>query len=182
MTRPLPTVPSSTILGPRHRARRALRIVFLDIDGVLNSRPFLMTRPAAASHREAALNAFDPRAIRRLERIVKEADAKVVISSAWRHAYPSVLIGEFLAHHGFTGTVIDSTPSIPRRGGDERGYEIREWLLRQPAVTAFVILDDIRTMGPLQHALVNTSSETGLLDSHVVLALKILRSDSLRYP
>lgn len=158
------------------RPRKRLKIVFLDIDGVLNSSPFLAQRRAASSHREAALLAIDPLAVGRLDMLVRSSSAKVVVSSAWRHAYSSEQIGAFLMHHGFTGEVIDSTPTLHVG----RGYEIREWLIRQPAVESFVILDDIKEMAPLQYALVNTSSDTGLLDVHVDRALKILRVPTRR--
>jgi hypothetical protein len=163
-----------------------MKVVFLDIDGVLNSTPFfdaLRRREPGVIRRiydkETWIDMLDPIAVRRLDRLVTGAGAKVVISSSWRHEHPPAQIAGFLKHHGFTGVVIDATPVLVGEGMG-RGDEIRLWLLRQPQVTAFVVLDDIRDMGPVQHALVNTSMQSGLLDFHVDRALAILRSEALR--
>lgn len=51
-------------------------LVFLDIDGVLNNESFLLKSGGA--------EAFDPDNVKLLNKLIKETNASVVISSAWR--------------------------------------------------------------------------------------------------
>ncbi len=55
-----------------------MRVIFLDIDGVLNSHR------TAAAYREPLMRKLDPVSVKLLHRIVSKADAKLVISSTWR--------------------------------------------------------------------------------------------------
>ena len=51
------------------------KIIFLDIDGVLNSETYDKNRTAGA---------IDPECAKRLNRIIKETNADIVISSSWK--------------------------------------------------------------------------------------------------
>lgn len=55
-----------------------LRIIFLDIDGVLNDRKTRSQSPDGFTF-------VDTPKIRRLKRIIDTTDAKVVLSSDWRY-------------------------------------------------------------------------------------------------
>jgi hypothetical protein len=68
-----------------------MNIIFLDFDGVLNSRPFFANRIAEARIElyetlgEAADS--DPANVAELERLVQATGASIVISSSWRHCH-----------------------------------------------------------------------------------------------
>ena len=135
------------------------RVIFLDIDGVLNSAPFL--GEGADLPWEAMI---DPRAVARLNALVRATGAAIVVSSSWRCHVPLARIARILGDHGFDGEIIGATPRRP----SSRGAEIQAWLDEAAdGPDAFVILDDVSDMGPLTPHLVLTSFDEGLLDAHV---------------
>lgn len=154
------------------------RAIFLDIDGVLNSRSYMEHRrhlPRPTPH------SIDALTIPRLNAITDRTGAKIVISSTWRLGWnpetdpsPVWRLYRILTAHGVTGDIIDVTPSYDDSENDgriilgrERGHEIQAWLDANPGVESFAILDDDADMVHLKHRLVQTHFETGLLDEHV---------------
>lgn len=119
-----------------------MRIIFLDIDGVLNW--------TGTEDRYCGFIGLDPELIARFNRIIDAVpDAKIVISSTWRHAMAGSYGGyktfkgliKLLHDRGLKGTIIDKTPK--RFSYVPRGSEIREWLEdNEGKYTSFVILDD----------------------------------------
>lgn len=181
-----------------------MRVLFLDFDGVLNSswdlqddgRSFSTAELAAAQalipyvdgpaylHKVALdLRCINPVAIERLNRIVEQSGAKVVVSSSWRKAYTTEGLQRLLAHLGFVGHVIDRTPQLPRvREGlssvpASRGSEIAAWIASRLSHVEFVILDDDTDMDELAHRHVKTQLSVGLSEANVraVLTLFNLR-------
>jgi len=118
------------------------RIIMLDIDGVLNSH-----RSAVAMQ---TFHTLDPIAVKMLFRVVTLAEAKIVISSTWRHdkQWLTTIWGALRqagwpwVHSGFLPLgecpIIDRTDSLP---GD-RGIEIQAWLDANPEYDDYIILDD----------------------------------------
>lgn len=138
-------------------------IVFLDIDGVLNSEDFYRRHDPIPSP------PLDPVAIARLDRLCAASGAAVVLSTAWR-GEPRLL--GWLRERGFHGVIIGQTP---RLGRVERGDEIAAWLNRHgPPDAPFVILDDWDDMGRLRPRLVQTDQLFGLQDRHVATALELI--------
>lgn len=167
-----------------------MKVIFLDLDGVANSRDYLLHRRHL--HRPTP-HSIDATTVPRLNAITDRTGAKIVISSSWRLApYPEHDPGpvwrlrRILETHGVTGDIIDVTPSFFERYSDhpeddtivgvckERGHEIQAWLDEHPEVTAFAILDDRDDMVHLKHRLVQTSYEFGLLDEHVERVVAML--------
>ena len=77
------------------------KIIFLDIDGVLNSESYFKNKIAGV---------IDPECVRRLNRIIKETDADIVISSSWKLS-PSSVYAEF-NDVGIEGNIIGMTPNF----------------------------------------------------------------------
>lgn len=92
-----------------------------------------------------------------LEKLCKEFNADIVITSTWRKDYG--LACECLYNSGLSKTirVIDKTPWLD----GYRGAEIDAWLKEHPC-PAFVILDDDTDMEPYMDHLVKTDSDTGI--------------------
>jgi hypothetical protein len=119
-----------------------MKIIFLDFDGVLNHQNWYKHRMEKVDHNELydhyPFYEFDPESIEQLNRVVDETQAKVVISSTWRHGRSVTELQELLDRVGFTGEVIDKTPSFYAAGTDNldnkinytipRGCEIDWWL------------------------------------------------------
>lgn len=152
-----------------------MRVIFLDIDGVLNSAEwFEKTKDVRSglSRIDELQEMLDPRAVELLNGLVDRAGATVVLSSSWRVAYGMDFIQRALVARGFTGKLSDRTPTM----GSPRGREIQAWLdkrLEKPE--AFIILDDNSDMLHLSHRLVQTTWGTGLQIGHVERAEAMLK-------
>lgn len=149
------------------------RVLFLDIDGVLNHRAiFLPSRQGSP---------LCPEAIARLRLVVMRTACRVVLSSTWRmlphHVAQLRQAGGFPAAHEDWRTV--ELP-VEMRGGlihpdHHRGREIAEWLSRHPDTSRFAIVDDDDDMLPEQRPFfVRTSFDHGLLDDHAEQLVRIL--------
>ena len=166
-----------------------MRVVFLDIDGVLNHAT--TRHDVAPSTTEPLPIPIAPECMQRLNRLIAETGAKVVISSSWRKFARWQDLGPALVRHGLVGDVIGETPDLPndatwlanweKRHGRpfefdrlERGWEIGEWLNAHPEVTSFVILDDVSDMDWLRPWLVLTHPCDGLDDPDVERAKYLL--------
>jgi hypothetical protein len=153
-----------------------MRVVFLDFDGVLNSRA-LVERSSAPQ--EPGLDLLAEDAVARVERLCIDARAGIVVTSTWRLTYDLPGLEGMLRAKGLATTpVLDVTPMIPHKRG--RGQEIQLWLdgarrARSASVEGIVILDDEPDMLHLMPWLVQSSFETGLTDAHVALAQSVLR-------
>jgi hypothetical protein len=102
------------------------RIIFLDIDGVLNCKR--TPNPRKFPY------VVDPPLLKRFKRVVEQTGAEVVLTSTWRYD-PA---GLFSARHWgipFSGAVPDM-PDKPRRD------EILAWLKTREDVRRFAVLDD----------------------------------------
>ncbi len=168
-----------------------MRVIFLDIDGVLNHCNTRDSRTPTAD--EKLPIPLAPECVARLNRLVVETGAKVVISSSWRLFARWQDLGPALLRHGVVADIIDETPDLvndapwlerwrTREGAPfqyermERGWEIREWLAAHPEVEQFVILDDCSDMAELKPWLVLTDPIDGLDDPDVERAKFLLCS------
>lgn len=144
-----------------------MKILFLDIDGVLNSRQFFLK---VAGQNLLPDDKIDPDMVARLNQITDATGAHIVVSSTWRYAYQNNLSGlqSMLKRHGVTGLVIGMTNT----DNHARGLQIKQWLDWHANADAFVILDDDSDDQMLH--LVKTTFDLGLQDNHVADAIKIL--------
>lgn len=120
-----------------------MKVIFLDIDGVLCSdRSCLafggMPHPWPADHQDWHL--FDPVAVALLGVATKTTGAVCVLSSSWRILLPSLSrLGRWLGV-----PIIDKTRQT--QGNEPRGQQIQDWLDAHPDVTQYAILDDSTDM------------------------------------
>jgi hypothetical protein len=159
-----------------------MKIVFLDIDGVLNSHAYSVERNLADPTHEMRAGflpknprfwapMIDKKAMPRLNKIIAETDAKIVISSSWRHANPAKKMQTILELAGFVGEVIDQTPVME----GPRSWEISSWLAANATAKRFVILDDGKSAGEgLEKWFIHTDLSHGLQDEHVARAIILL--------
>jgi HAD domain in Swiss Army Knife RNA repair proteins len=103
-----------------------MKIIFLDIDGVLNcnNTPNPRNFPYVV----------DKKLLARLKKLLDRTGAKVVLTSSWR-LDP---IGIFAAKH-WGVPLMDVCPDMPKR---PRRDEVLTWLSRHPKVTRYAIIDD----------------------------------------
>lgn len=163
-----------------------MKIVFLDIDGVLNSESFWSDKTQGARYREAVANGcskteqlalanIDPKAVDLLNKILEETDAELVISSTWR---THLELPEILAFMGVKKQIYSVTPTTLKR---HRGTEIQMWLDCHPDIDNYIILDDDSDMlnKQLNH-FIHTSWKNGLTLDHVDKAIKILNNGAIK--
>lgn len=111
-----------------------MKVIFLDIDGVLNSsRTCLAFGGFPHSFENDHLSRFDRVALTLIRRIAKAAGAKFVLSSSWRILHELEEVAQ-----GLDLPIIDKTPSL----AGNRGQEIQHWLNQHPEVESYAIIDD----------------------------------------
>ncbi len=164
-----------------------MKIVFLDVDGVLDSLQYWQ---GVEAYGEAPL---DPDAVKRLARLVEQAGGRnavaLVLTSSWRVGWErdaalcgneGTLLNEALAEEGLF--VFDRT-TVESVGG--RPQEIKKWLREYPGkVESFVILDDANFLwdeeGLTPYWVQTDFQFGGLKDEHIAQALAILQKQPLR--
>ncbi len=123
---------------PEPEEGKVRKVIFLDIDGVLN-------RDDGGPKIEECL-------AKRLAHIVEETGAEIVLSSSWRGAYVSHVNPDYNYQNKdvallismlekYQLSIMDVTPDLTS-GAYARPLEIRAWLLEQGNLERFVILDD----------------------------------------
>ena len=177
---------------------QAMKIIFLDFDGVLVTRRSLRRRSpedrktldevAAIAHKG------DPACVGELNRVCAATGARIVVSSSWRkvgaHLNSLEYVKDVLRVWGVTAEAVGVTPQLERpvcfvdAGGNKRtiyqsalrGTEIQEWLTAnvEPPVTNFAIVDDESDMCHLLPRLVQTEFEEGLTPAHADRLIQML--------
>ena len=167
-----------------------MKVIFLDIDGVVNtlqisSQPFNTRSGKIKRAGGFYYNICTPRdkqvsniqAIEWLNKLCIETQASIVISSTWRLAkgdYERTC--EALYNSGLRPEIriIGCTPRIYAGWDIPRGVEIQDFLTGHPDITQYVILDDDADMGDLVDHLVQTNTYIGFTYPDYIKALDIL--------
>lgn len=148
-----------------------MKILFLDIDGVLNSRKSYI-----------GMTPIDIESWNMLKKVLEKTDTKIVLSSTWRkgerdkNEYLVKLeeIGLFDYTHEDWRT-ITNLPQISDFIYPSRGDEIQEWLDRHSEVDNYAIIDDDTDMreNQIPH-FVQTDFDSGMLPIHAEMLIEIL--------
>lgn len=155
-----------------------MKVIFLDIDGVLNCQSFFANEQRPISGPYAFL---DKNRLLLLHAIVSQTDAKIILSSTWK-----VSLNKKLQAQDLMGTfLLDALNDVHLQLFDKteqtrlpRGDEIRRWLFLHPEVTHFIILDDLTEIDAnwqeLTPHLVQTDYFNGLTATLTQIAIKKL--------
>lgn len=114
---------------------KPLRVLFLDIDGVLNSKRTQVAfgdRPHDFSHFYRPK--FDEVAITLIRKLCRLAGLSVVVSSSWKYYHSASEIAA-----GLQLDIMGVTPNVD----GIRGLEIQKWLDEHPEVVQYAIVDDL---------------------------------------
>ncbi len=120
-----------------------MKILFLDIDGVLNNQTHFQNKQIDTSR-------FDKTNVSALNKIVEETNAKVVISSTWRVLYSLEELKEIFKEEGVKADIMGYTESLHNVETFEmasRGFEISEWIRKNQnsfknGIENYAIIDD----------------------------------------
>ena len=166
------------------------KIIFLDIDGVLNpvyhmNSLYKMWKASEGEIKSKDVygDLFFDQNCAALKFIIKETDAKIVISSTWRLAGLTIMQSMWFERN-LAGNVIDITPTeidLVNAGKEQfydnvcRGAEIAYWIKKNNYKGKYIIIDDTEDMLDSQKPLfVVTNSNFGLTQKDALKAVEIL--------
>ena len=117
-----------------------MKILFLDIDGVLNSEKSLLSYRAANPKGSLPIQepeSWIPEAVTQLKRIISETGCELVISSCWRTTLDKL---EIAFNYWGLPEWFSITPESP---SGYRGEEIDLWIKGKSTIESFAIVDDV---------------------------------------
>ena len=119
-----------------------MKVIFLDIDGVLN---------LCYEGRDEYGSFFHPHLVDNLRLLIEKTGAKIVISSTWRFSGLTIM-KEMWEKRELPGEVIGVTPNFMAHYKTTlcRGKEIDAYLEENKDIERYVILDDDSDMEPHQ--------------------------------
>lgn len=108
-----------------------MKVIFLDIDGVLN---------VFNDGSDALGHLFNIDYVNNLKKLVEVTQAKIVVSSNWKH-----LLVKINDERGYGLEIHDKTPDLYDISDPLlRSKEIDAWLVKHPETEKYVILDDMQ--------------------------------------
>lgn len=150
-----------------------MKVIFLDIDGVLVNLPALQAGRVDDGNCRAA-----PECVRWLNWITEQTSARIIVSSNWRKFHTLPRLRAFLRRWGVTAPILGVTPDLSERRtvyvAVPRGLEIQAAIHARPQIERFVILDDDADMTGLMGQLVQTCYETGLTEADARRCVELL--------
>ena len=154
-----------------------MKVIFLDIDGVLNSEESV-DRAIEAAHNRGderptmdELNCDAP-LTERFVSFIEQHNIKIVLSSSWRwHTLESTI--EHFKDTPFKCLIPYMVGVTPRFDSRIRGEEIQWYLDNHLEITKYVIVDDDTDMLEHQH-FIHVNDFTGLTDKNFEEILRFL--------
>lgn len=149
-------------------------VIFLDVDGVLNSDEFLKR------HKKEIINMEH---VKILREIVDETDASIILSSSWKCGWSKDEIDPFCKPlvKALESAGLEIADKVPEFIGKEK--EILQWLLSHPSVKGVLILDDAPLrldayrLEPYFLQTQYYGLEGGLREEHINTAVEILNKE-----
>lgn len=152
------------------------KIIFLDIDGVLNSNQYWASIQDKKKTMPEMEFELDPKCLRNLKKIVDETHSKIVVTSTWKRLKSR--IEKFKNHVSQYGLYVHDLAPCHPDGAIHRGDEIRQYLEgHKGEVDKFILLDDeeFPDFNELTNYLVKTNFfKGGLCAEHVEEAIQRL--------
>ena len=156
-----------------------MKLIFLDIDGVLNHENTKVVAPSGSL-------GIEDECISRLARIVSETEAKIILTSDWKIGWESFpeccsedanYLNRMLQKHGLKIHAKTYDEHVYDRFFEDRGRGIHRFLETQMNVTGYVVLDDHVFADfdkEIKEHLVLTDYRVGLTDSDVEKSIDLL--------
>ena len=146
-----------------------MKVIFLDIDGVLNNYE---TRDVYRG-----CTGIDRLLVSNLNAVVVATGAVVVVSSTWRILHTVEELQEILKNYGFRGQVIGKTSQMNNVADRwRRGNEIDEYVKSLgDDLESFVIVDDASSAGSVHpNNFVQTDFVKALTMKHAIQMIRVL--------
>ena len=160
-----------------------MKVIFLDIDGVLNNDQHTEFTNGFKKSAVGDAQMQDPESVKVLNTIISKTNSKIVISSDWRFMGLDKLI-PILRQWGVDGEIIGETDQI---SNSPRGWEIQKWMgdwdysegrKRSVDIESYLILDDYSDMMYDQrNNFIHVNNDSGLQEKHINKAVQILNNE-----
>ena len=170
-----------------------MNVIFLDIDGVVNTL-IIDTKPFKTDRGQISRDGFyyklnmpddgevsNRQAVMWLNKLCKETNAKIVITSTWRFGDNGLEKTKKALYNSGLLKEIEIIGETPRKYNynNIRGYEIEEYLNQHPEIDNYVIIDDDLDMLTKQmNNFVVTDTNIGMTYNTYVRAKEILNVGS----
>ena len=162
-----------------------MRVIFLDIDGVLNSTFWNEENQKELSDGKLV----DETKVKLLAEIVKKTNAMIVLHSGWRFWFDDLLnpirdeakyFVSILEHNGLK--VYDKTPDLTteeirrtKKFSLVKAQEILMWIGQHKDIETYIMIDDLDLNNDvIQKSLIRTDSTNGLSEENVLDAIECL--------
>lgn len=152
---------------------KSQKILFLDIDGVLNSKIYYkyIYKPEEGHGR------FDPYCVVLIRRLIEEFSLQVVITSTWRNGVVERLMKEL--EESNLMQYLHSDWHTPILRSVNRGKEIQLWLDNHPETEDYIIIDDNENLLEYQlNKFVKTDNYAGMAQMQYHQARNLLLTES----
>lgn len=163
-----------------------MKVIFLDIDGVLNSDQYMSSESYKLECEQAGITNhlsydvvskahhlhIDPNAISLLNNLIANTGAQVILSSTWRLRYNIQEMNALLKMRGALFEILTYTPTTRSC----RDYEVKSLLLSIKGIDKFVIFDDLEIFPSFPNEYIHISVKVGLTEIDISKALTILQS------
>lgn len=143
-----------------------MKILFLDIDGVLNSMASCITIGLSHPVDEPTQVILNPVSVGLLKEICKECDLHIYIHSTWAMR-KTIWFRRLFKHYGFDAKILDRV-----HDSDHRVARIRQAMERYKP-EQFVVLDDDDVCSKFGERFILTDSRNGLGWEHYEKALSL---------
>ena len=162
-----------------------MKIIFLDIDGVLNSELWNKDNEMEISKGKF----IDSEKVRLLSKIINETKAKIVLHSGWRFWFDGNIMplrkeAEYLVEvfKNYDLNIYDKTPDLTtveirksKKFSLVKAQEILLWLDQHDNIEKYVILDDLDLSNKeIEMFQIKTDGVRGLTKENVEEAIKML--------
>lgn len=148
------------------------KVIYLDIDGVLNSDDFAAFCLKEEGYDPFDLDELDPRAIKNLKYIVENTGASIVLSSSWR--WDKDAFTKVKQQLKVFDLEVKDTTIMELWTTMSRTAEIKRHLAEHPEIENYVILDDANIEEPLTSHWARCLFKNGLTRKVAEEAIKIL--------
>lgn len=146
-----------------------MKIIFLDIDGVISTEDCWYTKKFKINKDTKAIKmpySWDVDCCKSLTRIIEQTRAKIVISSDWKHHYTTDDLKQMFQYYDIQNSIIGCTGNEGKMSGSyeyNRSLQIEAYLERNPEINNWVAVDDLNMSTMLKNFILISDVTKGIV-------------------